>query len=189
MDASIHKAFSEHEAVVKATQSHLGERIAQAAELIVGAYRQGGGVLLFGNGGSAADAQHLAAELVGRFQRQRQALRAEALSVNTSILTAVANDYDFERVFVRQLEANAREGDVAFAMSTSGNSPNVVAALKYARQHGLKTVALTGQGGGKCAPHADVLLDIPSAATPRVQEVGVLVYHMLCELVEDALAG
>lgn len=189
MDANIRKAFTEHEAVVKATQQHLGERIAQAAELIIAAYRQGGGVLLFGNGGSAADAQHLAAELVGRFQRQRQALRAEALSVNTSILTAVANDYDFEQVFVRQLEANARAGDVAFALSTSGDSANVVAALKYARQRGLKTIALTGQGGGKCAPHADVLLDVPSAATPRVQEVGVLVYHILCERVEDALAG
>ncbi|MCJ7544030.1 MAG: SIS domain-containing protein [Phycisphaerae bacterium] len=188
MDETVHKGFSEHAALVNATVKHVGPKIPAAAETILAAYRNGHGVFLFGNGGSAADAQHIAAELVGRFLRERRALRAEALSVNTSVLTAVANDDGFERVFVRQLEANAQAGDVAFALSTSGNSPNVVAALKHARQSGLRTIALTGQGGGQCAPYADVLLDIPSTQTPRVQEVGMLVYHMVCELVEAALA-
>jgi D-sedoheptulose 7-phosphate isomerase len=150
-------------------------------------YRAGHGVFTFGNGGSAADAQHIAAELVGRFLRNRRAFQAEALSTNTSILTAVANDFSFERIFVRQLEANARPGDVAWGLSTSGSSANVVAALRYARRRGLKTIALTGQGGGQCATCADLLLDIPSTCTPRVQEVGTLVYHLVCELVETAL--
>jgi D-sedoheptulose 7-phosphate isomerase len=189
MDAAIRKAFEEHAALAAAAQKHLAPRIAQAAELILAAYRDGKGVFLFGNGGSAADAQHIAAELVGRFLRTRRAFRAQALSTNTSILTAVANDDAFEKIFVRQLEANAGPGDVAFALSTSGDSPNVVEALRYAREHGLRTIALTGQGGGQCEALADVLLDVPSAHTPRVQEIGTLVYHLLCQLVEDDLAG
>ncbi len=188
MDTPIRQRFSEHLALVNATLEHLEHTIPQAAEMLIGAYRNGGGVFLFGNGGSAADAQHIAAELVGRFLRQRRALRAEALSANPSVLTALANDDGFKTVFVRQLEANARAGDVAFGLSTSGNSPNVVAALKYAREHGLRTIALTGQGGGQCARHTELLLDIPSAQTPRVQEVGMLVYHLICERVEDALS-
>lgn len=187
MDKTIPKAFSEHATLADATLQHLGAHIARAAEMILSAYRDGHGVFLFGNGGSAADAQHIAAELVGRFLRQRQALRAHALSTDPSVLTALANDGGFETVFVRQLEAHARAGDVAFALSTSGNSPNVVAALKHARQAGLRTIALTGQGGGQCAPYADALLDIPSTQMPRVQEVGMLVYHLVCELVEAAL--
>jgi D-sedoheptulose 7-phosphate isomerase len=171
-----------------ATQEHLGGRIEEAARLIVAAYRAGGGVFTFGNGGSAADAQHIAGELVGRFLINRPALRAEALSANTSILTAVANDFSFDRIFVRQLEANGRPGDVAWGLSTSGNSPNVVAALEFARERGLKTIALTGQGGGRCAACADVLLDVPCTCTPRVQEAGTLVYHLVCELVESAVA-
>jgi D-sedoheptulose 7-phosphate isomerase len=189
MNASIRQRFSEHAALVNATLKHLGRKTQSAADMLILAYRRGGGVFLFGNGGSAADAQHIAAELVGRFLRRRRALRAEALSVNPSVLTALANDDGFETVFVRQLQANARKGDVAFALSTSGNSPNVVAALKYARNHGLRTIALTGRGGGKCARYADLLLDIPSRQTPRVQEVGTLVYHLICELVEDALSA
>jgi D-sedoheptulose 7-phosphate isomerase len=188
MEAAIRKAFEEHAALTAAAQKHLIPRIAQAAETILAAYRDGKGVFLFGNGGSAADAQHIAAELVARFLRKRQAFRAEALSTNTSILTAVANDDSFEQIFVRQLEANAEAGDVAVALSTSGDSANVVAALRYAREHGLRTIALTGQGGGKCKALADVLLDVPSRQTPRVQEIGTLVYHLLCQLVEDALA-
>ena len=184
----IHRRFEEHAAVLEATSRHLADKIQAAADLLVAAYRAGGGVFLFGNGGSAADAQHIAGELVGRFLKDRRALKAEALSVNTSILTALANDFSYDMIFARQLEANARPGDVAWGLSTSGNSANVVAALTYARDHGLKTIALTGEGGGRCAPLADVLLDVPSRSTPRVQEAGMLVYHLLCEIVETALA-
>ncbi|MGA2265684.1 MAG: SIS domain-containing protein [Phycisphaerae bacterium] len=187
--ACVQKRFTELAALMNATCKHLGRRIPRAAEVLIRTYRAGGGVFLFGNGGSAADAQHIAAELVGQFLRRRRALKAEALSTNTSVLTAVANDYDFEKIFVRQLEANARRGDVAFGLSTSGNSADVVAALKYARGRGMKTIALTGQGGGRCARYAQVLLDVPSRQTPRVQEAGTLVYHLICELVENAFAG
>lgn len=186
MESVIRKAFADHAELVTETLEHLAGPIARAAEIMIACYRTGGGVFCFGNGGSAADAQHIVAELVGRFLRQRPALRAQALSADTSVLTAVANDYDFERIFVRQLEANARAGDVAFAISTSGNSSNVAAALAYAREHDMRTIALTGRGGGRCASLADVLLDVPSDHTPRVQEVGALVYHLLCELVEEA---
>jgi len=189
MKTTIDRRFAENAAVAAATREHLGPRIQQAAKMILDCYRNGGGVFLFGNGGSAADAQHIAGELVGRFLAERRALKAEALSTNTSVLTALANDYSFEHVFARQLQANARAGDVAFGLSTSGNSPNVLAALKQARQSGLRTIALTGEGGGKCAPHADCLLDVPSRQTPRIQEAGTLVYHLICELVEAGIAG
>jgi len=184
---TIRKRFAEHAAVLEAARKHLSGRIQSAADLLVAAYRAGHGVFLFGNGGSAADAQHIAGELVGRFLLDRGALAAQALTADTTILTAVANDFGFEQVFVRQLEGCAREGDVAWGLSTSGNSANVTAALQYAKAHGLKTIALTGEGGGQCAAHADVLLDIPSGQTPRVQEIGALVYHLLCELVESSL--
>lgn len=180
--------FDESIASTKATCDRLAERLAEAARMMIGAYRAGGGVFLFGNGGSAADAQHIAGELVGRFLKERRALRAEALSTNTSVLTSLANDYDYEVVFSRQLEANARAGDVAIGLTTSGNSPNVVAALAKAREIGCKTIAFTGAGGGRCAAHADVLLDVPARSTPRVQEAHMILYHALCELVEDAVA-
>ncbi len=146
-------------------------------------------IFVFGNGGSAADAQHIACELVGRFLKERRALKAEALSTNTSVLTAVANDYDQEMVFARQLEANACPGDVAIGLSTSGNSPNVVAALARASRMGLKTIAITGRGGGKCAQAVDILLDVPSELTPRVQESTTIIYHVICELVENAVTA
>jgi D-sedoheptulose 7-phosphate isomerase len=175
--------------VLQAARRRLAPKIVEAADLIVTSYRQGGGVFVFGNGGSAADAQHIAGELVGRFLKERRALKAEALSANTSILTALGNDYSFDIIFARQLEANARAGDVAIGLSTSGNSPNVVAALEKARQMGLRTIAFTGQGGGRCAAVADVLLAAPSKETPRIQECHVVAYHILCELVEAAFAG
>jgi D-sedoheptulose 7-phosphate isomerase len=188
IDETIRRRFEQHAEIMRQTLEQCAEPIARAAELLIEAYRNGGGVFLFGNGGSAADAQHIAGELVGRFLRERKALRAQALSTDTSVLTALANDYDYDRVFVRQLEANARPGDVAFALSTSGNSPNVVAALNYARANGLSTVALTGAGGGDCAAHADVLIAIPAEGSPRVQEAGMLAYHVICEIVEQTLA-
>jgi len=184
----VRERFLQSRDVADATLDHLGERLVDAAELIVSVYRSGGGVYLFGNGGSAADAQHIAGELVGRFLKERRALKAEALSTNTSILTALGNDYSFDIIFARQLEANAAPGDVAVGLSTSGNSGNVVSALAKAREIGMKTIAITGEGGGICVDLADVLLDIPSRQTPRVQESTLIMYHILCELVEDAIA-
>ncbi|MBN1942995.1 MAG: SIS domain-containing protein [Phycisphaerae bacterium] len=188
MREAIDRRFAEHAEVLRATREHLAGRIDAAAAMIVESYRAGGGVFLFGNGGSAADAQHVAGELVGRFLLNRPALKAQALSTDTSILTCLANDFSFETIFARQLEANARPGDVAVGFTTSGNSANVVAALEYARAHGLKTIAFTGAGGGKCTALADVLFDVPSTVTARVQEAGQVIYHILCEIVEAEMA-
>ena len=160
----------------------VGHRIAQTL-------REGGKVLTFGNGGSAADAQHLAAELVGRYLKDRAAWAAVALTTDTSILTAVANDFGYDAVFRRQVEALGRKGDVAIGISTSGRSPNVVTALARAREMGLVTIGMTGNGGGKLAGQVDYLIDVPSPATPRIQEVHGLVVHVLCAIVEEAIAG
>ena len=186
MKEMIRKRFEESVAVTRSAGERLAGAIAEAAETIIAACRQGGAVFVFGNGGSAADAQHIACELVGRFLAERPALRAEALTTDSSVLTCIANDYSFETVFARQLEGKARRGDVAVGLTSSGNSPNVVAALAKARQIGLRTIALTGMGGGKCADLADVLLDVPARATPRVQEAHAVIYHVICELVEKA---
>jgi D-sedoheptulose 7-phosphate isomerase len=154
---------------------------------IAACLRDGGKVLAFGNGGSAADAQHLAAELVGRFLREREAWPALALSTDTSVLTAVGNDLGYESVFRRQIEAHGRKGDVAVGISTSGRSPNVVAALRVAKERGLATVALTGEGGGELRALADHLIDVPHRETARVQEVHAMVVHVLCQVVEEEL--
>ena len=184
----IRECAEESLAVVRATAARLADRMAEAAETIIASVRAAGGVYVFGNGGSAADAQHIAGELVGRFLIERPAIKAVALTTDTSILTAVSNDYGFDRVFVRQLEALGSPGDVAMALSTSGNSPSIVSALAKAREMGMRTIALTGRGGGRCAELADVLLDVPSDHTPRIQEAHTLVYHIVCQLVESALA-
>jgi D-sedoheptulose 7-phosphate isomerase len=160
-----------------------------AAEALVSAYRAGRKALFFGNGGSAADAQHLAAEFVGRYLRERRALPALALTVNTSVVTAIGNDYGYEKVFARQLEALAAPGDVAVALSTSGNSANVLEGIQRSRQLGLFTIALTGASGGKLKGHADVLIAVPSDETPRIQECHILAGHALCDAVESALMG
>ena len=157
------------------------------AESIIVCYRTGGKVLFCGNGGSAADAQHLAAELMGRFKLNRQPLSAIALTTNTSILTAVANDYGYEHVFSRQVEALATERDVIISISTSGNSPNVIEAINMAKQRGAKTIALTGKGGGTLAEVADLALIIPSDNTAIIQEAHIAIGHIICELVERAL--
>jgi len=155
-----------------------------AAQAISDSLRAGGKVLVFGNGGSAADAQHLACELVGRFVKERGALPALALTVDTSILTAVANDYSFKQVFARQIEGLGRPGDVALGISTSGESPNVLAALKAAKARGLKTVALTGRDGGSIGRVADIHVNVPDQNTQRVQEVHQTLIHVICEVVE-----
>ena len=189
MQEIIRSRFAESVSVVRQAGQRLIQRIEEAAKLIIASFNAGGGLYAFGNGGSAADAQHIAGELVGRFLRERKALRAQALTTDSSILTSVANDYDFETIFSRQLEACGRPGDIAVAISTSGNSHNVLDGLRTARQIGMKTIALTGPGGGRCAQFADILLDVGDAAapTPRVQEAHMVIYHILCELVEAAM--
>jgi D-sedoheptulose 7-phosphate isomerase len=161
--------------------------VARAAEAVRDALAKGNKVLAFGNGGSAADAQHFAAELVGRFERDRRGAAAVALSADTSALTAIANDYGFERVFARQIEALGREGDVALAVTTSGKSPNVVAALETARARGLVTIALTGRSGGPAAAAAAIHVNAAGASTPRIQEVQRTLLHAMCELIEQEL--
>jgi len=161
--------------------------VLDAAVAIVESFRGGGKLLLFGNGGSAADAQHVAAEFVGRFQRERAALAAIALTADTSVLSSIANDYAFERVFARQIEALGRRGDVAFGISTSGRSPNVLAGLTTARERGLKTLALTGGDGGAIGRAADMHLNVASDSTARVQEVHRTLLHAICDLVERGL--
>jgi len=171
-------------------QRFFAERAARLIEVgtrIAERLRAGGKVLVFGNGGSAADAQHLAGELVGRFLRERAALPALALTTDPSVITAIGNDLGYEAVFRRQVEAHGRPGDVAIGISTSGNSANVIAALQLARERGLVTVALTGEGGGRLRELADYLIDVPHRETPRIQEVHAMVVHILCQVVEEAL--
>ena len=155
-----------------------------AAAAIGEALAAGRKLVIFGNGGSASDAQHVAAELVGRFQRERAALPALALTADTSILTAIANDYSFKQVFARQIEALGQPGDVAFGISTSGASPNVVAGLQAARAKGMKTIALTGRDGGNVGTAAEIHVNVPDENTARVQEVHRTLLHVICELVE-----
>jgi D-sedoheptulose 7-phosphate isomerase len=165
------------------------EMVAQAALKIVKALRAGGKVIFCGNGGSAADAQHLAAEFTGRYLKERGALPALALHANTSALTAIGNDYGFDLVFARQMEALGKEGDVAVGISTSGNSPNVLRALEVAKSKSIYTVALTGASGGKMKKVVDCAICIPSEETPRIQECHILTGHIICEIAEEILFG
>jgi D-sedoheptulose 7-phosphate isomerase len=158
-----------------------------AAHAMSDALGAGKKLLVFGNGGSAADAQHLSAELVGRFQKERAAMPAIALTTDSSILTSVANDYSFKQVFARQLEALGQPGDVALGISTSGESPNVLAALQVARAKGLKTIALTGRDGGSVGAAADIHVNVPDQSTARVQEVHRTILHVMCEVIEESL--
>lgn len=169
--------------------SGFAESLGRAVEAIVKCYQAGGKVLVFGNGGSASDAQHICAEFVGRFKLERPALPAIALTANTSVLTAWSNDYEFETVFSRQIEAHGKPGDIAWGISTSGNSPNVVVALQKAREMGLVTLGLSGNGGGKMAGLCDISLTVDSKDTPHIQEAHLIGYHIICKLVEDELYG
>lgn len=161
--------------------------VAQAARIIVDSIRRGGKLLIFGNGGSAADAQHIAAELAFRMGRERAAIPAVALTTDTSLLTAISNDHAFDHVFARQLQALGRPGDVALAISTSGNSTNVIEAIIEARRLGITSIGLLGQNGGKAAPLVDLALIVRHPQTPRIQEVHIEVGHIICQLVEDEL--
>jgi D-sedoheptulose 7-phosphate isomerase len=161
--------------------------ISKASAILVEALNRGNKVLLFGNGGSAADAQHIAAEFVGRFAFDRPALPALALSVNSSSLTAIGNDYGFDQVFSRQIEALGRQGDVAIAISTSGHSPNVLRAMAAAKKTGLRTIALTGSTGGELRNAVDICICVPSSETPRIQECHILIGHIISEMVEQTI--
>jgi D-sedoheptulose 7-phosphate isomerase len=163
------------------------KEIEEIAEACTKALRNGHKIMFCGNGGSAADAQHLSAELSGRFYADRKPLAAEALTVNTSYLTAVANDYSFEDIYSRLIDGNGKEGDVLVGLSTSGNSENVVRAFETARRKNIKTVALTGESGGKLAPLSDYIIKIPSSDTPRIQESHILIGHIFCEIIENNL--
>jgi D-sedoheptulose 7-phosphate isomerase len=160
------------------------DAVGQAGQSLAESLEKGGKVFFFGNGGSAADAQHLAAELVGRFERERRALPGIALTVNTSSLTAIGNDYSYESVFARQLEGLGRKGDVAVGISTSGKSPNVIAGLRAARAMGIGTIGMTGHSGAQMAGLVDYLIAVPAKRTARVQEAHILIGHILCEIIE-----
>jgi D-sedoheptulose 7-phosphate isomerase len=161
------------------------QTVSNCVDVIIAAFKTGNKVLFCGNGGSAADAQHLAAEFSGRFYKDRDALPAEALHCNTSYLTAVANDYSYDVIYSRMVKGIGVKGDVLIGLSTSGNSKNIVAAFEVAKEKGMHTIGFTGQGGGTMKPLSDYLLNVPSTDTPRIQESHILLGHIICELVED----
>ena len=183
----IKRQLQDHRAVIELLERDLTAQIAEMSSLITAALANGSKLLVMGNGGSAADSQHFAAEIVGRFKMERKALPAVALSTDTSILTAIGNDYGFESVFSRQVEALAKPGDIVVGLSTSGNSPNVLKALNAARELGCRTIGLLGRDGGTISPVCDLALVVPSTDTPRIQEGHATIIHIVCDLVEKAL--
>lgn len=183
---TIEAVWAEHLAVAQ-TLSQITADVAAAAELIAGSLAAGGLLLVAGNGGSAADAQHIAAELTGRFLKERAPLRAMALHANTSALTAIGNDYGFDKVFAREVQAHGRPGDVLLGLSTSGNSANILAAFAAARERGLSIIALTGASGGAMRAQSDLCIRVPSTSTPRIQEMHITIGHTLCQLIESRL--
>jgi len=186
---TIKEAVETHKKMVAAFETSAGDRLVAIAEMIVQSLQAGGTLYLCGNGGSAADAQHIAGEFVGRFRRERRALPAVALSTDTSILTCIGNDYDFERVFARQVEALVRPGDILWAFSTSGASPNVLRAAETAQRQGARVIAFTGRANSKLEALADLCLCAEAALTARSQEIHQLAYHIICDLVEQSLSG
>jgi D-sedoheptulose 7-phosphate isomerase len=189
MIETIRKAVADSLELKKAFFAANEERIALVAREICAALESGQKILLFGNGGSAADAQHIAAEWIGRFQRERRPLPAVALTADTSILTCIGNDYGYDQVFVRQVRALGRPGDIAIAISTSGNSRNVLVATQAAREMGLVTVGFTGSDGGKLGSMVQHHFNVPHKSTARVQETHIMIGHILCDLVDENLKG
>lgn len=185
--ARLTEAVTDARRLMERLVAEQGEVVATAARLLAETLQNGGKILIFGNGGSAADAQHIAAEFVNRFQVERPPLAALALTTDTSVLTSIANDYNFNEVFAKQVRALGRSGDAALGISTSGSSPNVVAALKAAQELGLRTLALSGGDGGPVSAWAEVAIIVPSRSTPRIQEVHITVGHVLCDLVDFLL--
>ena len=183
----INNAFNEHADVLKKTLKSIANQIEESSEIIAKSLESGGTIFWCGNGGSAADSQHIAAEFVGRFKKDRKPLRSIALTTDSSVLTCVANDYSYEEIFSRQLRALGRDGDILVAITTSGESKNIKQALCQAKKMKIKTIALLGKNGGVCKDHADIPLIIPSNITARIQEIHILIEHLLCELVEKKL--
>ena len=183
----ISRQMKAHINVIRMVEEQMADSITACVEMLVDVLSKGGKLLLMGNGGSAADAQHFAAEMVGRFLLERRALPAVALTTDSSILTAVANDYGFDEVFSRQVEALANPGDVLIGISTSGNSLNVKRALEAGKKAGAKTIGLLGHDGGEIGSIVDLALTVPSFETPRVQETHLVIIHILCDLVEQEL--
>jgi len=184
MQSIIKQELNDHLITLDATMKSIVSSLEVAANICIDSLKQGGKILIFGNGGSAADAQHIAAELVGRFKLERKGLSAIALSTNTSSLTAIANDYGYEHVFERQIESLANPEDVAVGISTSGNSINVINALKLAKNIGCKSIGLSGKSGGDMNKICDVNLVIPAKDTARIQEMHILIGHIICHLIE-----
>ena len=188
--ASLNDYLIQSADVVKAAASHVSQAtMDKAVDLCVGALKANKPILVCGNGGSASDAMHIAGELVARFLKERKGLNCICLSSNPAMLTAWANDYDYETVFARQVEAYGQSGAVLIGISTSGNSKNVLKACEKAKEMGLSIIGITGQGGAKMASYCDALLDAPSTYTPMIQQVHVCLYHYLCEMVEAKMAG
>jgi D-sedoheptulose 7-phosphate isomerase len=183
----VRESIEVKEAILK--DERLMKAVQTTAQLCVQALQSGGKLIVFGNGGSAADAQHLAAELVGRYLVERRALAAIALTTNTSCLTAIGNDYSYDEVFSRQVEAIGNSGDVAIGISTSGNSKNVIQAMRTARKISLITVGMTGSDGGRLQQEVDHCLRVPSGQTPRIQEAHILLGHIMCEIIEENFTG
>ena len=189
MQTIVLTAFADSARVKQQFAHDHADRIVQVAALIADAFRNGNKVLLFGNGGSSTDAAHIAAEFVGRYCRERMPLPAIALATDIAAITCIANDYGYEELFARQVRAHGKKGDVAIAISTSGNSPNVLKGAAAARDCGLTTIAWTGASGGKLAALADIAFLVPSTVTARIQESHITLGHVLCELVEEQLLG
>jgi len=185
MQSKIARLVEESVKTQKSISGGMSEKIESAAKAILKSLASGGKVLIFGNGGSAADSQHFAAELVGRFKKERAPLAAIALTVNTSALTAIANDYGYDVVFARQIEALGKKGDIAIGLSTSGNSKNVIEALRKARKLGMATIGLLGRDGGKIKNECDIAIVVPSNDTPRTQEAHITIIHILCEIIDE----
>lgn len=187
MRDKISKDIRDSIAVKESVLQGLVPQIEKASAAIIGCLKKGNKVLFFGNGGSAADAQHLAAEIVGRYEKERKGYPSIALTTDTSILTAVGNDYGFDTIFERQIEALGRAGDVAYAISTSGNSKNVMLGVKKAMTMGLLTIGVTGKTGGELAKAVDISINVPSSKTARIQESHLMIGHIICERVDEAL--
>jgi len=187
MKERVIKAFDESIDVKRRFVQEHADRIVQVAQVIAAAFREGHKVLLFGNGGSSTDASHIAAEFVGRYHRERRPLPAIALATDMAAITCIANDYDYAEIFARQVKAHGQKGDIVIAISTSGNSPNVLKGLEAARDLGLTTIGWTGGKGGKLAGLVDHLFVVPSTVTARIQESHITLGHVLCELIEESL--
>ena len=186
MKDTIKQEINDH--IIVAEQMHsLTDDIAKISSFCINSIRSGGKILIFGNGGSAADAQHIAAELVGRYKSERKGLPAVALTTDTSILTSIGNDLGYDQIFQRQIEALAKPEDLVIGISTSGNSLNVISALKLSKKIGCKTIGLSGSDGGDMSKICDVNIVVPASDTPRIQEMHILIGHTLCQLIEQSL--